>query len=85
VTDNGKLLGIITDGDLRRMMEKGDFTAVKASDIMSRSPKTIDRNALAVEALELMKDNNISQLIVTDHEQYEGMIHLHDLIREGII
>ncbi len=85
VTDNGRLLGIITDGDLRRMMEKGDFTAVKASDIMSRSPKTIDRSALAVEALELMKDNNISQLIVTDHEQYEGMIHLHDLIREGII
>lgn len=85
VTDNGKLLGIITDGDLRRMMEKGDFSAVRASDIMSRSPKTIDRSALAVEALELMKDNNISQLIVTDHEQYEGMIHLHDLIREGII
>jgi arabinose-5-phosphate isomerase len=85
VVENEVLKGIITDGDLRRMMEKGNYNDLKASDIMSIQPKTIDKNSMAVEALEKMKSNNISQLIVTDHEKYEGIIHLHDLIREGII
>lgn len=85
VVENGILKGIITDGDLRRMMEKGNYDQLKASDIMSHHPKTIDKNTMAVEALEKMKANNISQLIVTDHDKYEGIIHLHDLIKEGII
>ena len=87
VTDaNNKVLGIITDGDLRRMLEKAtDFKALTAADIMSRHPKTIAADALATEALDNMKHNNISQLVVIENEFYAGIIHLHDLIREGII
>ncbi len=87
VTDAAnKVLGIITDGDLRRMLEKtGDFSNLTAADIMSRQPKTIEADALATEALDNMKHNNISQLVVIESEKYAGIIHLHDLIREGII
>jgi arabinose-5-phosphate isomerase len=87
VTDAAnKVLGIITDGDLRRMLEKAnDFTALTAADIMSHNPKTIAADALATEALDNMKHNNISQLVVIENEFYAGIIHLHDLIREGII
>lgn len=82
----GKLTGVITDGDLRRMLEKGvAMETTRASDIMSNSPKTIEASELAVEALNKMSANNISQLIVTDKGNYAGVIHLHDLIREGII
>jgi len=82
----GKLTGVITDGDLRRMLEKGvAMETTRASDIMSNSPKTIEASELAVEALDKMSANNISQLIVTDKGNYAGVIHLHDLIREGII
>ncbi|MBO9152882.1 SIS domain-containing protein [Chitinophaga sp. GCM10012297] len=87
VTDEeDHLLGIITDGDLRRMLEKNlDATEVTAADIMSRNPKTIRHDELAVNALELMREYDITQLLVMKDEQYHGIIHLHDLIREGII
>jgi arabinose-5-phosphate isomerase len=84
--ENQHLLGIITDGDLRRMLEKDLYHAgVTAKDIMTVSPKTIDKSELAVNALDLMRKNNITQLIVLDNKQYAGIIHLHDLVREGII
>ncbi|MGN6508841.1 MAG: KpsF/GutQ family sugar-phosphate isomerase, partial [Chitinophaga sp.] len=86
VDEDGRLQGIITDGDLRRMLEKNmDAAAVKAEDIMSRHPKTIRHDELAVNALELMREFDITQLLVMKDEQYHGIIHLHDLIREGII
>ena len=86
LNESNNLAGIITDGDLRRMLEKDLYHAdVQAKDIMTINPKTIDSNALAVHALELMRNNNITQLIVTENNRYFGIIHLHDLIKEGII
>ncbi len=85
VIDNGTLVGVITDGDLRRLMEKGFHNDLTAKEIMSKNPKFIQKDELAVVALELMKKNNITQLIVMDANSYEGVIHLHDLIREGIL
>jgi arabinose-5-phosphate isomerase len=80
------VLGIITDGDLRRMLEKTtDFNTLTAAVIMSSNPKTIEAGALATEALDAMRHNNISQLVVIEEQCYAGIIHLHDLIREGII
>jgi arabinose-5-phosphate isomerase len=84
--DEGMLTGVITDGDLRRMLEKGnDIIHTTAKDIMGIHPKTIEGDALAVDALDRMRKNNITQLIVTEDKHYAGVIHLHDLIREGII
>ena len=84
--EEGMLTGVITDGDLRRMLEKGnDIVHTTAKDIMGVHPKTIEGDALAVDALDRMRKNNITQLIVTEDKQYAGVIHLHDLIREGII
>ncbi len=81
-----QVLGIITDGDLRRMLENTDsFTGLTARDIMNEAPKTIEPEALAVHALDLMRKNDISQLVVSAAGQYAGIIHLHDIIREGII
>ncbi len=86
LNERGVLSGIITDGDLRRMLEKNDnLGALKAKDIMHLEPKTISGDALAVDALELMRKNNITQLLVTEKGNYAGMIHLHDLVREGLI
>ncbi|HET7118779.1 MAG TPA: KpsF/GutQ family sugar-phosphate isomerase [Hanamia sp.] len=84
--NNHKISGIITDGDLRRMLERNMYHAgVVAKDIMTMNPKTIDSKELAVNALDMMRKNNITQLIVTVNNNYEGIIHLHDLVREGII
>lgn len=84
--DDENILGIITDGDLRRMLEKDLHTAdVKAKDIMTLDPKTIESDELAVDALDLMRKKNITQLIVTTNNRYAGIVHLHDLVREGII
>ncbi len=84
--DAEEILGIITDGDLRRMLEKNSsLNNVVAKDIMSFSPKKISRGELAVTALDIMRKNNISQLIVTEENRYAGIVHLHDLVREGII
>ena len=78
--------GIITDGDVRRMFEKyDDYINITAKDIMSNNPKKIQSTALAVEALKQMKDYNISQLVVMDNDVYMGILHIHDLIKEGII
>ena len=86
VDKNDGLLGVITDGDLRRMLEKGgDFEKIRATAIMSPKPKTIDAAALAVDALDVMRKNNITQLLVVDNKTYVGVIHLHDLIKEGLI
>ncbi|MBS1597076.1 MAG: KpsF/GutQ family sugar-phosphate isomerase [Bacteroidetes bacterium] len=86
IDEKNILLGIITDGDLRRMLEKNVVTAnVIAKDIMSLHPKTIDADALAVEALDVLRTNDISQLVVISGGEYKGFLHLHDLIREGII
>ncbi len=86
VIEHDIILGIITDGDIRRMLEKyTNLTDIKASDLMSARPKTVDREMLAAEALELIKANNITQLPVTEGGRYFGMIHLHDLLQEGII
>ena len=86
VLDNDKIVGIITDGDLRRMLSKAeDFTTLKASDIMSKNPKRIEYDAMAVDAMEMMEANEISQLLVEKKGKYYGVVHLHDLIKEGII
>lgn len=85
VLDDDNIAGIITDGDIRRMMEKHEhINHLKASDIMSKHPKTIDAAELATAALEIMQQHNISQLIVTKSGLFEGFIHLHDLLKEGI-
>lgn len=86
VVDDSQLVGVITDGDLRRMMEKNEnFSTLRAVDIMNSHPKTIEASAMAVDALALMKQHNISQLLVVEKNKYAGIIHLHDLIKEGII
>jgi len=86
VLQNRKLVGVITDGDLRRMLEKhSDFKMLKAVDIMTADPKTIQKNQLAVDALGIMKENNITQLPVLDGEKYVGVVHLHDILKEGIL
>ena len=86
VNESNNLLGIITDGDLRRMLEKtNEFSLLTAKEIMTQNPKKITSQALATEALDTMRSNNISQLVVIDNGFYAGIIHLHDLIREGII
>jgi len=86
IDGGGALLGVITDGDLRRMLEKNaSLDKVIARDIMSPNPKTINPEALAVDALDLLRKNDITQLVVTSGDEYLGIIHLHDLVREGII
>jgi arabinose-5-phosphate isomerase len=86
VDEKDAVIGIITDGDLRRMLEKrDDIRDIQASEIMSPHPKTISPNALAAQALEEMRAHDISQLIVAENGQYRGIVHLHDLIKEGII
>ena len=86
VTENDKIVGIITDGDLRRMLASTeDFSKLYAKDIMSQTPKTIAVSAMAIEAMELMETNEISQLLVQDNGRFVGVVHIHDLIKEGII
>ncbi|MDJ0646511.1 MAG: KpsF/GutQ family sugar-phosphate isomerase [Flavobacteriaceae bacterium] len=86
VTDNGQVLGIITDGDIRRMLKNNQsIEGLSAKDIMSENPKTITSNAMAVEALDLMENHNITQVLVVDDQDYIGVVHLHDLLKEGII
>ncbi|MEM6517066.1 MAG: KpsF/GutQ family sugar-phosphate isomerase [Bacteroidota bacterium] len=86
VVENKKVVGIITDGDLRRMLSKSDeFLHLTAADIMSRNPKLIDRSAMAVDAKEMMEKFSISQLLVEGNGEYAGVVHLQDLVKEGII
>ncbi len=85
VVKNNLIVGIITDGDIRRMLRNYEnFTSLTAKDIMSRNPKFIEVDAMAIEALETMEKFNITQILVTDNETYVGVVHLHDIIKEGI-
>lgn len=84
--DNQNLIGIVTDGDLRRLLIKDlDLKVVKAEEVMTPNPQTIDSESLAVEALKLMREKSITQLIATEGGRYVGMVHLHDLVREGLL
>lgn len=86
MNENKELLGIITDGDLRRMLQKEvDIQHVQAAAIMTRTPKTIDQSEFAVKALEVMQKNSITQLVVMNGTELAGFIHLHDLLKEGIV
>jgi arabinose-5-phosphate isomerase len=86
VISGKKLAGIITDGDLRRMMQKHkSYEKLSAKDIMTKKPKAVSKDMMAVEALQLMKESNITQLVVMDKEKFLGFVHLHDLLKEGIL
>jgi len=86
VDDAQNLLGIITDGDLRRMLQKeSNIAKITAAEIMSRDPKSIDKSEFAVKALQIMQEKSISQLVVKDGLKVAGFIHLHDLLKEGIV
>ena len=81
-----KLMGIITDGDVRRMVEKGSpLGDLRAKDIMSRNPKVVEKGELAVNAFSIMEKNKITSVIVLDEGEYAGLIHIHDVLREGIV
>jgi arabinose-5-phosphate isomerase len=86
IQEEGQIVGIITDGDLRRMLSQDkDLSQIQAKDIMSESPKTITEDAMAVEAVKVMKNTNISQLLVVSADEYVGVVHFHDLLKEGLI
>ena len=86
VIDQGNIEGVVTDGDIRRMLSKTDtIKGLTAKDIMSVRPKTIDFDSLAIDALNLMEKNKITQLLVTQDGKYAGIIHLHNLIQEGLL
>jgi arabinose-5-phosphate isomerase len=86
VLEGTQLIGVVTDGDLRRMLETGeDITKLTAKDIMSSKPKAVETDVLAAEALRLMEEKNITQLLVTENGNYSGVIHLHDILKEGIL
>lgn len=84
--DKKDIVGMITDGDLRRCFENNnEFSNLKAKEIMSQSPKKIDSQSLVYDAFKIMKSHNITQLIVVENDSYKGIIHLHDIIKEGIV
>jgi arabinose-5-phosphate isomerase len=86
INQEQQVVGIITDGDLRRMLEKDtNLNGIVAKNIMSNNPKTIAVEQLAVDALDIMRKNSITQLLVTNNSVYSGIIHIHDIIKEGII
>ena len=86
VIEEGKIIGIITDGDIRRMLNDVDTIAdLTAKDIMSKNPKLISSETMAVDALNMMEDFSITQLIVADNGEYKGVLHLHDILKEGIV
>ena len=86
VIENNKVIGIITDGDIRRMLNNNDtFAHLTAKDIMTKNPKTIQLSSMVTDALNILEDFSITQLIVTDHEEYKGVLHLHDILKEGIV
>lgn len=86
VIDNNKVIGIITDGDIRRMLNTNDtFTHLTAKDIMTKNPKHIGSDILVSEALSVLENNAITQLVVLDNGEYKGILHLHDILKEGIV
>ncbi|MBT6717369.1 MAG: KpsF/GutQ family sugar-phosphate isomerase [Nitrospina sp.] len=87
VTDrNGNLKGVVTDGDLRRLMEKDkNISEMKASNMMGNNPKTLTKETLAAKAVQIMEEHSITSLIVSDDGKVEGVIHLHDILKAGIV
>ena len=86
VVENDTVIGVITDGDIRRMLNENDtFSHLTAKDVMTKNPKMIQSSTMVVEALNILEDFSITQLIVTDNDQYKGIIHLHDILKEGIV
>lgn len=86
VVENEKVIGIITDGDIRRMLNDRDsFTDLTAKDIMTKNPKMIQSTNMVVDALNILEDFAITQLVVVDNGEYKGVIHLHDILKEGIV
>ena len=86
VVENNKLVGIITDGDIRRMLEnQSDWNNFKAFDIMNSNPKIVNDDDLASTALKVMQQNNISQIIVVNNATYIGIVHIHDILKEGVV
>jgi len=86
VVKNDIIVGIITDGDIRRMLENSvDINKLQAKDIMSKDPVTVSSDTMAVNALDIMQKNNITQILVTKDGKYSGVVHFHDLLKEGII
>jgi len=86
VIENDKVVGIITDGDIRRMLNENDtFTHLTAKDIMTKNPKMIQSTTMVAEALNILEDFSITQLVVVDNGEYKGIIHLHDILKEGIV
>ena len=84
--EDDKIVGIITDGDLRRMLKNNtDVSQLKAKDIMSKNPKTISNDAMAIDAMEILETNDISQVISEENGKYAGVVHIHNLVKEGII
>ncbi|MGD1946577.1 MAG: SIS domain-containing protein [Croceivirga sp.] len=85
VMENNKVVGVVTDGDIRRMLSKYEnINRITAKDIMTKNPKTIPPEVLAIKAMEVLRENGISQLIVMNGDTYEGVVHLHHLLNEGI-
>ncbi|GAA6764435.1 KpsF/GutQ family sugar-phosphate isomerase [Flavobacterium sp. CGRL1] len=86
VIEDNKIVGIITDGDIRRMLNDRDTIAdLTAKDIMSKNPKVVSSETMAVDALNILEDFSITQLIVADNGEYKGVLHLHDILKEGIV
>ena len=86
VVENNKVIGIITDGDIRRMLNDRDSIAgITAKDIMTKNPKNIASSLLVAEALDILENNKITQLVVLDNQEYKGILHLHDILKEGIV
>jgi len=86
VVDDNKVIGIITDGDIRRMLNKTEtISGWKALDIMTKNPKMIKSTDLVSDALNILEDFSITQLVVVDNDEYKGVIHLHDILKEGIV
>ena len=86
VVENGKVIGIITDGDIRRMLNEQDsITGLTAKDIMTKNPKYVKATDMVVDALNILEDNSITQMVVLDGEDYKGILHLHDILKEGIV
>jgi arabinose-5-phosphate isomerase len=86
VVDEDNIVGVITDGDIRRMLNRYDnISGLQARDIMTSNPKTIGVDVLAIKALKKMQENDISQLLAVDGNQYKGVVHIHNLIKEGIL
>jgi len=86
VIENNHLVGIITDGDIRRMLEKRDtFSDLTAKDIMTKNPKTVQLSDMVVDAFNTMENHSITQMVVVDSNEYKGVLHIHDILKEGII